>query len=218
MARTPTPDSHARRQLDIALAVAAQRAQDVHVRQALELVTHAHGRVGMARALEIYGRIHGLAAEVERVLTTRVFAALGQADLRPDGSAAAGGGLLALVRRRLGGRRDVELRRWVEFHKGRTDRELVDVHVDAVARVHAVLSARSVADAVDWYAEATRLSGAMRDNVYLAALARLDDTKRPGEDSSGVLRHPEARRRSAGGGATPDGPGDVGRRFRASGD
>lgn len=217
MGRTPTPESQARRQLDIALAVAAQRAQDVHVRQALELVTHAHGRVGVARALEIYGRIHGLGADVERVLSTRVFAALGQADLRPDGAVAAESGLLARVRRRLGGRRDLELRRWVEFHKGRTDRDLVDVHVDAVARVHAVLSAGSVADAVNWYAEAARLPGAMRDNVYLAALARLDDTTRPDGDGAGVLRHPETRRRSAGG-ASPEARGDVGTRFRAIGD
>jgi len=217
MARTPTPESQARRQLDIALAVATQRAQDVHVRQALELVTHAHGRVGVARALAIYGRIHGLGADVERVLSTRVFAALGQADLRPDGTVAAESGLLARVRRRLGGRRDLELRRWVEFHKGRTDRDLVDVHVDAVARVHSVLSAGSVADAVNWYAEAARLAGAMRDNVYLASLARLDDTSRQSGDGAGVLRHPETRRRSAGR-AGPEARGDAGTRFRAIGD
>jgi hypothetical protein len=110
------------------------------------------------------------------------------------------------------------LRRWVEFHKGRTDRDLVEIHVDAVARAHQVMPEASVADAVAWYAEAARLTGAMRDNVYLAALARLDDTRAGGE-REGVLAHPQTRRRARGGGGSgPRERPEAGPPFRATGD
>lgn len=217
MPRIASLDPDSRRKLEITLAVAAQRVQDIHVRQALELVTHAHGRVGTRRALGIYARIHGLSGEQERALIGRVLAALGRADLRPDDAEVPEGGPLARLIRRLRGRRDLELRRWVEFHKGRTDRDLVDVHVEAIARIHGdVPEDASVADVVTWYAEAARLSGALRDNVYLAALGRLDDTVGPAT-RAGVLAHPEARGRPAGGAATEP-RSEVRRRYRAFGD
>jgi hypothetical protein len=217
MARFASLDPDSRRKLEITLAVAGQRALDIHVRQALELVTHAHGRVGMRRALAIYGRIHGLPGEDERVLNTRVLAALGQADLRPGDAEVPEGGPVARVLRRLRGRRDLQLRRWVEFHKGRTDRNLIDVHVDAIARIHESFpDESSVAEAVAWYAEAVRLSGSLRDSVYLAALARLDDTGRHTAVRDGVLAHPETHRPSGGTGA--DSAPQVGRRYRAFGD
>jgi hypothetical protein len=215
MARIPPTESDPVRHRELTLAVAAQRAEDVHVRQALELLTHTHGRVGIDRALRIYARIHALPSAAERTLVGRVLAALGQADLRPDGDEAREGGLLGRLRRRLRGRRDHELRRWVEFHKGRTDRDLVEVHVDAVARAHRANDGASVAEVVGWYSEAARLRGAMRDNVYLAALARLDDTGQT--DSEQVLRHPETRRRAGGGSGREDRP-DAGVRFGTVGD
>ena len=215
MARIPPTESDPVRHRELTLAVAAQRAEDVHVRQALELLTHTHGRVGIDRALRIYARIHAMPSAAERTLVARVLAALGQADLRPDGDEAREGGLLGRIRRRLRGRRDHELRRWVEFHKGRTDRDLVEVHVDAVARAHTASDGGSVAEIVAWYAEAARLRGAMRDNVYLAALARLDDTGQT--DSAHVLRHPETRRRASGGSGREDRP-DAGVRLGTVGD
>ncbi|MEN8374639.1 MAG: hypothetical protein ABFS34_04260 [Gemmatimonadota bacterium] len=219
MARFASLDPDTRRKLEIALAVSTQRAEDVHVRQALELLTHAHGRVPFERSLAIHERIHGLPAEAARALRKRVLAALGQADLRPDDSAETGrrNGPLARIRRRLRGRRDAELRRWVEFHKGRTDRDLVEVHVDAIARVlRAVAGGSSVADAVDWYAEGRGLSGAMRDNVYLAALARLDDSARAGDEIDfGPSESP--RKRKAGGGSAAA-KTEVEPRFKAVGD
>ncbi|HSM36813.1 MAG TPA: hypothetical protein VK837_10490 [Longimicrobiales bacterium] len=214
MARIPPIESDPARHRELTLAVAAQRAEDVHVRQALALLTHTHGRVGIDRALRIYARIHALPSAAERTLVGRVLAALGQADLRPAGDEAREGGLLGRIRRRLRGRRDHELRRWVEFHKGRTDRDLVEVHVDAVARAHRASDGGSVAEIVAWYAEAAQLRGAMRDNVYLAALARLDDTGQT--DSEHVLRHPETRRR--GGGSGMEDRPDAGVRFRTLGD
>lgn len=217
MARKPSLDPESRRKLEVTLAVATQRAHDVHVRQALELVTHSHGRVPVERALGIYSRIHGLPGELERTLASRVLAALGEADLGPDTAEAPREDLIGRIRRRLRGRRDLQLRRWVEFHKGRTDRDLVDVHVEAIARVDRELSeVHSVADAVAWYAEAAGLSGAMRDNVYLAALARLDETTGRAE-AGDMLAQPRALRRKAGGSGGRSAPGPS-IHYRAVGD
>lgn len=181
---SPTPPSREidRRQLEIATALATERLMEVHFRYAMEFVEHAREQVEAARALAIYTRLHGIRDVDAESLRHRVFVALGR---RADPKRVATGGeesptpesprsVIGVIRKRLRGRVNLELREWVEFHTGRAETELLWAHVEnALQFVELLAPGADVADAVAAYASRLGIPPARTEIIYYLALAHL---------------------------------------------
>lgn len=159
--------------LDVILAVARERLAELHLACALEFIEKTSPFLAPPRALSIYGRVHDLAEDEFRLIRNRVLATLATAADEPAGVGATFVGIngdvewdvtasmLHKIRKRLGGRRNFELRRWVELHTGHVRARLLEVHVDAVRQlVDGLEPNRSIAEATRLY---TRSIGARRD-------------------------------------------------------
>lgn len=158
---------------------------EVHFRYAMELVEHAREQLEPAPALAIYARLHGLRGSDIESLHHRVFVALGRraapnpaAGGSPDGDGTQGpqtpGSVIGIIRKRLRGRVNLELREWVEFHTGRAETELLWTHVEnAIQFVDLLAPGADVAKAVGAYASQLQISSSRTEIIYYLTLAHL---------------------------------------------
>jgi hypothetical protein len=186
------------RKLAISGALATERLMEVHFRYAMELVEHAQQQLEPARALAIYSRLHGLRPADAETLRHRVFVALGRRSIQapvptvgsdPDQEQPpeTPQSVLGVIRRRLRGRVNTELREWVEFHTGRAETELLWAHVEnALQFIQLLASIRNVADAVEIYTAELAIPPARTETIYFLTLAHLSGNALigMGEDSA----------------------------------
>jgi hypothetical protein len=176
-------------------ALARERLMDVHFRYVIELVDHASDEVDAARALSIYKRLHGLQGLDASALSHKVFVALGrrapqtEVEEKPEeGLVESPQSILGVIRRRLRGRVNTELREWVEYHTGRAETELLWVHVEnALQYVDLLDSVLSMGEAVALYADELGVPAARTETVYYLALAHRSASAVltvPGDDSA----------------------------------
>lgn len=218
-----------RRRLEVAAEVTRAKLLDVHFAHVLELIHHARADMPAGRALEIYARLHHLRDEDGEQLAKRVLArvggramrlaAMGRADEKlgdvfEDDDALS---VFRQLRRRLRGRHNHELRRWIELHAARTELALLDVHADGAARfIEIVKPEGSLGDPVSLYARVMQVRDSIVEALYLLALdrytgggARLSRHRRldTGRGSHGRVRgpgnpaNPAIRGRAAAGGS-----------------
>lgn len=173
------------RQLAISGALATERLMEVHFRYAMELVEHTHRQLEPARALAIYSRLHGLRSSDADTLRHRVFVALGRRAAQSPVQATAPPSesepqletpqsVIGVIRQRLRGRVNIELREWVEFHTGRAETELLWSHVEnALEFIQILKPTRSVADAVEIYTSQLAIPAARTETIYYLTLAHL---------------------------------------------
>lgn len=198
-----------RHQIEVALAVARERLLEVHTTQAVELIEHAHGQVAPSRALSIYCRLNEVAGQEAVVLGNRVLARLGarqergapETRLQVDAPAVVDDwdsprSWVRRVRRRLGGRKNHALRRWIELHTGRTQVALLGVHVRGVLRLIEILQPEtSFADVVEVYTRSMGVPPSLSRTIYFLTLDRLSSGDGPDKPGGIVPKDPE--------GATP---------------
>ncbi len=167
--------------LELALAMARERLAEAHLAQALEFVRHCAGQVTGARALSMYSRLHHLTDEQHRQLVNGVLAAYGRENREDDRNPGDGeipwsdtSTVLDRVLRRLRGRRNRELRQWVELHTGHAERMLLEVHVQNALRcLEARGEGADVAVAVYAYMDAVSLRESLFEALHIMVLDRL---------------------------------------------
>jgi hypothetical protein len=171
--------------LNMLLAVGRKRLGDAHFTHAMELIEHGSASISPPRALDIYSRLHHLTEEEMRALKNRVLVAYAKragaeeqlatfvginGDVDWDITAT----VFQRLRKRLKGRRNVELRRWVELHSGRTEAELLSIHAENVIRLYGSLGDLSpVADAVRLYMETMAIRNTLHEALAIATADRL---------------------------------------------
>jgi hypothetical protein len=171
--------------LNMLLAVGRKRLADAHFTHVMELIEHAARHVSPPRALDIYSRLHHLSEEELRALKNRVLVAYAKrapsdeklatfvginGDVDWDITAT----VFQKLKKRLKGRQNLELRRWVELHTGRVEAELIQIHVENVIRLYASLGDLSpVLDAVRLYMETMALRNTLHEALYIAVCDRL---------------------------------------------
>jgi hypothetical protein len=180
---TPDVPANLRQQLQILVALSKDRLNEVHFRYAMELVDHARHDVDAERALSIYTRLHAMRGAEAENLYQKVFVALGRRHApKPFASNEGEDGpkvdtpqsVLGLIRRRLRGRTNLELRQWVEYHTGRAETELLWAHVENALRFVELLDGViELGDAVSLYATELTVSPTRTEMVYHFVLAHL---------------------------------------------
>lgn len=172
-------------QFDMILAVARERMADTHLEGAITFIERTGPYMAPPRALAIYSRVHEFTEDEFRLVRNRVLATLATTSESEPGTVAFVGingdvewdvtaSMLHRIRRRLGGRRNFELRRWVEMHTGHIRSEVLRIHVDAVCQLVANLEPnRPVSDAVREYTRSIGARRELQDAVYQAVLDRL---------------------------------------------
>jgi len=200
-----------RRRIELAVAVAQEHLLLTHVHHALELVRVAGDRVPYGQAVGIYTRVLGLSEDETRIVTTRALAALGEQaaaedwpelpaepvqEERPPRRRT----ILDVVRHRLRGRVNEELRRRVEFAAARAEAALLDTHIENALEFHDVLEKEMPAqESLELYLDAVDVREGIAEVVYYKALARLADAalaeSRPDSATPSVPRQDEPRLR-----------------------
>ena len=184
---TASPLDASQKQIELAAALARERVLDTHVAHVLELLERGRGEVSPPRLIEIYLRLHPLPQDDSRIVTHRVLVALGHQTLSGDAERADENqpaqpeapwedplSLPGRLRKRLRGRTNKELRRWVELQTGRAEVALLDVHIENVLRFVEILKPEeSYAGVVTRYVEMLRVSEPWSEVLYFFALARL---------------------------------------------
>jgi hypothetical protein len=178
-----------RPQLQMSGALARERLLEIHFRYLMELVDHAQPVVDPSRALSIYIRLHGLRNEDANALFHKLFVALGRRSKRKPfvgGVVEDGGGwespqsVLGLIRRRLRGRVNTELREWVEYHTGRAETELLWAHVENALEFGELLKpVLGMGDVVTLYASELAIPPGRTETIYYLALAHRSATATP---------------------------------------
>jgi hypothetical protein len=138
--------------MSVAIAVARQRLLDAHFTYVLELIQQSQGDVAAPQALTIYARVHRLSEIDLQALKNRVLVYLGRVaatdvtDLPHTFMAIDGAvewditaSLVDRIRRRLGGRRNHELRDWIDQHSGHVECDLMKLHVDNLVALSEVM-------------------------------------------------------------------------------
>ncbi len=173
-----------RHELRIMLAVARERILEQHEHCVLELLEEAREQVPVPRLLQIYVRLNGLDAADAAAVHHRVLVLLGRsAELRDDFARSHGSEgdafletprqLLARLRRRIRGRVNLELRRWIELHLGRTQMSLLRVHAENAASFSAALAGvMSPAPAVELYVRQSKVRPALAEVLCWMVLER----------------------------------------------
>jgi hypothetical protein len=182
-------DAVIRHEVEIALATTRERVLELHAAQALELIDHAADHVSTERTLAIYCHLHRVEGPEAVVLRTAVLARLGRLSKklpasRPDPEDA--GAIeewdsplswLQWMRRRLQGRSNVALRRWIELHSGRTQTRLLALHVTGALRLVELLKPeKSYAEVVQLYAERMGVPPSLSRAIYFLTLSRLSES------------------------------------------
>jgi len=198
------------RDLNILLAVGRKRLADAHFAHAMQLIEHAGASMPAPRALDIYSRLHHLTEEEFRALKNRVLVAYARRALSDGETPATFIGIngdadwditatvFQRLKKRLKGRQNLELRRWVEMHSGRVEAELIAIHVENVIRLLGSLGEMSpIADAVRLYMETM----GMRNTLYEAlSIATADRLFR--DQDEGAVSLPAKRAANAAGGGS----------------
>jgi hypothetical protein len=180
----PRPDSG---RLAVLLASARERLADAHLVHSLDFIQRTSGEIEAPRALEVYCRLHRMDEQDTRVLKNRVLASFGQGttadSISPHTFVAVGGdvewdvtaSLVYRLRRRLGGRRNPRLRRWVELHTGHVEGRLLRVHVENVQRLLEVTgtSDGAIADTIHIYMRSLRMRDSLFEAIDIAVCERL---------------------------------------------
>ena len=170
-----------RRQIAVTTALAGERLMEVHLRYAMELVDHTRDHLEPARALGIYARLHHMTEPYAERLHHEVFVALGrrtppkalsrtvsEVPATPETPQT----ILGLIRRRLRGRINSELREWLEYHTGRAETELLWAHVEnALQFIELLEEAIGLGEAVELYAAELAVPPARIETIYYLALA-----------------------------------------------
>lgn len=170
--------------IDVALATARVRLAETHFQQAIAFIEFTADELSTPRALGIYARLHYLTEIEYATIRNRVLASFGESGPGPapatsvtvDDAVAwdVTASVFHRLRRRLGGRRNLRLRRRVELFSGRVEAALLDIHVECVCRmVKHVDAATSVAEVVGMYMEALGVQRTAYPTIYVGALARL---------------------------------------------
>jgi hypothetical protein len=210
MALTPRPwapklSALAQHEVDIALSTVRESLLDLHATQAIELIEHTHEHVSAQRALEIYSHLHRVSGHEAIALRTRVLARLGRTAKRgatrapapPDATPEwdSPWSWLMWLRRRLQGRQNLELRRWIELHSGRTEAKLLDMHVCGALRLLELLKPESsYAEVVQLYADSMGVPASLSRAIYFLTLSRLAETE-PVKASVTAIEPAKAERR-----------------------
>ena len=174
-------------QLAILLAGTRERLADAHLVHALDFIQRTSSDIEAPRALQVYSRLHFLDEHDERHLKNRVLASFSHVTDAGNGKGhtftAVGGdiewdvtaSLFYRLRRRLGGRRNPRLRRWVELHTGYVEARLLRVHADNVERLLEVTGTTdgAVADTIRVYMHELRLRESLFEAIDIAVCERL---------------------------------------------
>ena len=184
----------ARRELDVAAAVAREAVLQLHVERALVLIRLANARIPLTRALDIYLRLQMLSGPAADMICNRVLASFGPArnTVGPVASPAANDraddddpdyaderSLFRTVRRRLRGRVNDELRREIELHMGVTRVALLDLHVrHAHGFVRMLAGAHDIAAACAVYTEMLNVPVSLAPVLYIMVLDRVATDER----------------------------------------
>lgn len=198
--------------VDVALAVARQRIADAHHTQVLAFIDFTAEELAAPQAMSIYARLHQLTEDECRALKNRVLATFGTGSDTPETPAPATfvaingdvewditASLFRRLRRRLGGRRNLRLRRRVELFSGRVDAALLEIHVDSVCRLLKSFEAgTSVSEVARLYMEELDVRRPLYHAIYIATLHRLYGEMMAAETSAPVTSSepastPEAR-------------------------
>jgi hypothetical protein len=184
-----------RRRIELAIAVAQERLLSTHVAHALKLIQIVGDQVPFENALNIYTRLLRLTDDEARVITTRALATLGEraarsdawpepapepepeeeADLRRPFS------FMNIMRQRLRGRVNDDLRRWVELAAARTEVALLETHVEnALNFIELLEKEQPITEAVELYLDALEVRESIAEVTYYLALARMADRYLPG--------------------------------------
>lgn len=173
--------------ISVVLAGARERLMDAYLVHALDFIQRTSGEIEAPRALEVYCRLHHLDDSDMRQIKNRVLASFGRAPEEakpaPHTFVAVGGdvewdvtaSLFYRLRRRLRGRRNYRLRRWVELHTGYVEGRLLRVHVDNVERLLEITGTGdgAIIDSIRTYAQALRLRDSLLEAIQIAVCERL---------------------------------------------
>jgi hypothetical protein len=183
------PDSIKRR-IELAVAVAQERLLATHVRHALDLIQIVGDQVPFENALAIYTRLLRLSEDESRVITTRALATLGEqageGEIWPELSAEPAEqreprrSFMNLMRSRLRGRVNDDLRRQVELAAARTEVAILNTHVEnALQFVELLENELPYIEAVEMYLDALQVRDSIAEVTAYMALARLADEHLP---------------------------------------
>lgn len=195
-----------RRRVELAVAVAQERLLSTHVTHALKLIQIVGDQVPFENALHIYTRLLRLTEDEARVITTRALATLGERAPGPTIESEPPPepepeqepepwrpfSFVRIMRQRLRGRVNDELRRWVEMAAARTEVALLDTHVEnALNFVELLENDKPPADAIELYLDALGVRESIAEVTYYVALSRLAEQELP--DRGPVVTEETAR-------------------------
>jgi hypothetical protein len=203
-----------RRRIELAIAVAQERLLSTHVAHALKLIQIVGDQVPFENALAIYTRLLRLSDDEARVITTRALATLGERATRSDvwpelvsekeveeePEPRRSFSFLNIMRHRLRGRVNDDLRRWVEMAAARTEVALLETHVEnALNFVELLEKEQPVTESVEMYLDALGVRESIAEVTYYIALGRIADRFLPGgarnsEQEVGPNSTPEDRK------------------------
>jgi hypothetical protein len=183
-----------RRRVELAIAVSQERLLSTHVAHALRLIQLVGDQVPFENALNIYTRLLRLTDDEARVITTRALATLGERAARSDvwreppvepeveeePEAKRPFSFMNLMRQRLRGRVNDDLRRWVELAAARTEVALLETHVEnALNFVELLEKELPLTEGVELYLDALEVRESIAEVAYYLALGRLADRYLP---------------------------------------
>lgn len=185
-----------RRRVELAVAVAQERLLSTHVTHALKLIQIVGDQVPFENALHIYTRLLRLTEDEARVITTRALATLGERTTGPslehepapapepepeqEPEAWRPFSFVRIMRQRLRGRVNDDLRRLVEMAAARTEVALLDTHVEnALNFVELLENDKPSADAIELYLDALDVRESIAEVTYYLALSRLAERYLP---------------------------------------
>lgn len=189
--------------LAVLMAGARERLADAHLVHALDFIHRTSGDIEAPRALDVYCRLHRLDEADARTLKNRVLASFGGIEEDAASSShtfvAVGGdvewditaSLFYRLRRRLGGRRNHRLRRWVELHTGFVEGRLLRVHVANVERLLEVTGTGdgAILDVIWTYARGLKVREPLVEAIHIAVCERLYPDVSPAARSGGLKIH-----------------------------
>lgn len=186
----------------VLLAGARERLMDAYLVHGLDFIHRTSADIEAPRALEVFCRLHHLDDLDARQLKNRVLASFGRSEEEPAGPhtfVAVGGdvewdvtaSLLYRLRRRLGGRRNLRLRRWVELHSGYVESRLLRVHADNVERLLAVTGTTEgeLIDTIRLYVRELRIRNSLVEAIHIAVCERLYPDSTPATRRGGLRVH-----------------------------
>ena len=180
-----------KRRIELAVAVAQERLLATHVRHALELIQIVGEQVPFENALAIYTRMLRLSEDESRVITTRALATLGeqgvQGEVWPELTAEQAPeareprkSFMNLMRSRLRGRVNDDLRRQVELAAARTEVAILNTHVENALQFVELLDAEMpYIEAVELYLDSLQVRDSIAEVTAYMALARLANEHLP---------------------------------------